>query len=95
MYPRGIDHAKKATSIRLPPMELPKLSGQMAADTAIYVKIAENKKLFGGVTSPGEILGIKRTNKLRKRQQTREHRRRLAEQNADTVGYDDCSSDEG
>ena len=80
MYPTGIDHAKKASSIRLPPMELPKSAAgktKTNADASLYMKIAENKKLFGNATKPGEILGIKRTNRLRRRQQDLERRKRL------------------
>ena len=79
LYPTGIDHAKKASSVRLPAMELPKTSsGQvLGTDTAAFVKVMENKKLYANATTPGEILGVKRVDRLQKRQKALERRRRL------------------
>ena len=74
MYPSGIDRAKKATSIRLPPMEQPKPTGNQKQDAAMYMKISENRKMFGHTSKPGEILGIKRTNKLKRQLLARQRR---------------------
>jgi len=79
MYPDGIDKAQKASSVRLPPMELPK-SG---VDAAMYHKIAENNKLYGNCKSPGEVLGIKRTNRLQKIRRAKERAAERAEKEAE------------
>ena len=75
-YPDGIDLARGVTSTVV---ETIKPGKHGMSEAAAYLKIVEQNKLFGGVTSPGEILGIKRVHKLQalEKQKLREERLKL------------------
>ena len=91
MYSKGLDQAKRTTSTKLPPMELPK-SG---VDVATYRRIAENNKLFGQCKSAGEVLGVRRAEKLRKQREARLKQQRLEAGNEEEGEGGNKEGDEG
>ena len=60
-YPQGIDLAKGVCST----IVAPPVYKKNQSESQNYMKVAKQTKLFGSVTSPGEILGIKRIQILR------------------------------